>query len=120
MQFEDIKDEVTSILEQENGRFLSAYQICQKLEKKNEPIWQKLTKVYPSINITIPMGEGTGKHYSPASFVGNSLSHFVRQKLIANLEQRYFGCEGVKFEGIEPGFTGNEVGIWAINNGRVS
>ncbi|WP_027150376.1 hypothetical protein [Methylobacter tundripaludum] len=115
MHFADIKTEVVAILESAQGRFLTAYQICQRLEMSAESTWQALVAEYPSVNAATPMGEGTGRQYSPASFVANALKHFVETSAVRNLRQELFECEGVSFNGIDPGFTGNVVGIWAIN-----
>ena len=115
MHFADIKTEVVAILESAQGRFLTAYQICQRLEISAEPTWQALVAEYPSVNAATPMGEGTGRQYSPASFVANALKHFVETSAVRNLRQELFECEGVSFNGIDPGYTGNVVGIWAIN-----
>lgn len=115
MHFEDIKTEVVAILESAQGCFLTAYQICQRLEVSAEPVWQALVTEYPSANSATPMGEGTGSQYSPASFVANALKHYVETDSVQNLRQELFECEGVSFNGIDPGFTGNVVGIWAIN-----
>lgn len=114
MKFEDIRNEVIQIIRSTEGRFLTAYQICQKLQTTASPIWENLVGEYPSENAAKPMGEGTGHQYSPASFVANALKHFVETRAVPNLRQEFFECEGVSFKGIDPGFTGNVVGIWAI------
>lgn len=114
MHFAEIRTEVVEILKATQGRFLTAYQICQRLEVRAEPTWQALIKEYPSVNVETPMGEGTGRQYSPASFVANALKHFVETSAVPNLRQELFECEGVSFNGIDPGFTRNVVGIWAI------
>lgn len=115
MHFGDIKEELIAILNAAQGRFLTAYQICQKLEINSAQVWQSLITAYPSENATTPMGEGTGRQYSPASFVANALKHFVAQGEVEGLRQEILECEGVSFNGIDPGFTGNVVGIWATN-----
>lgn len=115
MQFTNIKNELVSVLESAQGRFLTAYQICQRLEVCAKPTWQALVEEYPSADPATPMGEGTGRQYSPASFVANALKHFVDTGAVPKLKQELFECEGVSFTGIDPGFTGNVVGIWAIN-----
>lgn len=115
MKFQDVEQIVVSIIQGEKGRFLSAYQICQQIARMNPVLWASLVREYPSVNSDIPMGEGTGKHYSPASFVANALRNLVEKRPDLGLRQERFGCDGVSFDGVDPGFTGNEVGIWAIN-----
>lgn len=115
MHFADIRTEVVAILEAAQGNFLTAYQICQKLQVRAVPTWQALVAEYPSAHAETPMGEGTGHQYSPASFVANALKHFFKTSAVKYLRQELFVCEGVSFNGIDPGFTGNVVGIWAIN-----
>jgi len=114
MKFDEITKEVTAILKNSSPLFLSAYQICQRIETRNPALWQRLIHEYPSTNPDTPMGEGTGQYYSPASFIGNALKHYSKQNVIKGLRQEYFDSEGVTFSGVEPGFTGNEVGIWAL------
>lgn len=112
MRFEEIKTEVLEIVRSQHGRFITAYQICQHLEQSYWPLWDRLTAAYPSASPNITMGEGTGHQYSPASFVANALKHYAEQE--QELVQSEFACDGVSFNGIAPGFTGNIVGIWAI------
>jgi len=115
MQYHEILDELTAIIQEAEGRFLTAYQICQKIELNYPNLWESLVNEYPSSAPETPMGEGTGRHYSPASFVANALSHFNSNSTIRGLKQELLECEGVSFNGVEPGFTGNVVGIWAIH-----
>ena len=113
MRFEEITNEVSQLLGAAQGRFLTAYQICQQLEQMFPQVWLELIAEYPSVTREIPMGEGTGQQYSPASFVANALKHFYTMGSVVGLRQEALVCEGVIFSGIAPGFTGNTVGIWA-------
>lgn len=114
MKYEEIKDELIEVIKSAQGDFLTAYQICQKLESIAPELWQSLLEAYPSATPETPMGEGTGHKYSPASFIANALKHFTLKGSIAGLKQEQLECEGVTFNGVEPGFTGNVVGIWSI------
>lgn len=114
LKFEDIKDELIEVIKSAKGDFLTAYQICQKLESIDPMLWQSIVETYPSATPETLMGEGTGHKYSPASFVGNALKHFTSNGSIVGLQQELLECEGVTFNGVEPGFTGNRVGIWSI------
>lgn len=114
MQFDDIKIEAQNILESFEGQYLTAYQICQHLEIRYPSLWAKLIADYPSADPSTPMGKNTGKHFSPASFIGNALAYHRTNGTIANLRHGYFSCDGVTFNGVEPGYTGNTVSIWAI------
>jgi hypothetical protein len=114
MQFDEIRNEVIAILRDSSPLFLSAYQICHRIEGGYPALWQRLIREYPSTNPATPMGEGTGQYYSPASFVGNALKHYFNKVAIQGLRQEYFDCKGVLFSGVEAGFTGKEIGIWAL------
>lgn len=114
MRFVDVRADVEQILRSAQGRFLSAYQICQRLQVVAPARWAQLVAEYPSVHAETPMGEGTGRQYSPASFIGNALKHFVETGEVTGLRQELLECEGVSFDGIDPGFTGNFVGIWAL------
>ncbi|ABM23693.1 MULTISPECIES: hypothetical protein [Shewanella] len=114
MQYKNIKDELENVIKSAEGHFLSAYQICQKLENNYPNLWSSLVYAYPSLDPNTPMGEGTGLQYSPASFVANALKYFTANSAISGLRQETLKCEGVNFDGVAPGFTGNIVGIWAI------
>lgn len=120
MRFDEIQDEVLNVLQLAQGRFLTAYQICQRLQKARSPLWKTLVQEYPSQDASTPMGEGTGRHYSPASFVANALKYFVDNNMVDGLMQETFECDGVSFHEIEPGFTGNIVGIWAFQIKQVN
>lgn len=111
MKYIEIKDELLAIVRSVDGYFLSSYQICEKLEEQYSVLWQKIKDEYPSMSKEIDMGAGTGKHYSPASFVANALAHFSKSE--PKLKQEYFSCENVSFGGTIPGFTGHVLGIWA-------
>ena len=114
MQFDDIRDQILAILSSVRGRFLTSYQICQMLEESNPALWRDLVRAYPSAHPATPMGEGTGHRYSPASFVSNALKHFLANGSVPGLRQESLDSRGSSFNGIEPGFTGPELGIWAI------
>lgn len=115
MHFIDFKPQIVQIVRDAQGRFLTAYQICQVLERDYADQWQLLIEAYPSADAETPMGEGTGNQYSPATFVARALAHFTSADTSLGLRQESFSCEGVSFSGIAPGFTGNFVGIWAIH-----
>lgn len=112
MKYEEVINEVVSILQGHNGKFVTAYQICQQIEQSYQDLWARLTAEYPSIDPDVTMGEGTGSNYSPASFVANALKHHSTQN--SQISQEWLSCEGVTFNGVAPGFTGNFVGIWAF------
>ncbi|MBX9634934.1 MAG: hypothetical protein K2X44_08125, partial [Magnetospirillum sp.] len=116
MEFEDVRASVVEIISAANGRFLTAYQICQRIEQSDPELWQTIVTSYPSSDPDVPMGAGAGRHYSPASFVANSLRYFLRMGMIPGLRLEWFECEGVSFSGVDPGYTGNVVGIWAIQD----
>lgn len=111
MKYIEIQEIAFEIVREAEGYFLSSYQICQKIEERNPELWERIRIEYPSENQNIDMGAGTGKHYSPASFVANALKYFSERN--DELKQEYFSCEGVSFEKTIPGFTGNILGIWA-------
>ena len=114
MEYIEIQQEVLEILRAASGSFLSAYQVCQDIEKNNDALWSRLTDAYPSIDTPVPMGTGTGRHYSPASFVAGALAHFTRSREIPGLRQEMFSCGGVVFSGIGACNTEKAIGIWAI------
>lgn len=112
MKYSDVINEVLSILEGHNEKFVTAYQICQQIELTYPDLWARLIAAYPSVDPVVAMGEGTGSNYSPASLIANALKHY--SNLNKHIIQEWFSCEGVTFSGIAPGFTGNFVGIWAF------
>ena len=75
-------------------------------------MWQRLTTAYPSIDPNVAMGEGTGRYYSPASFVSHALKH--QSSVNPDIVQEVLSCEGVSFGNIAPGFTGHMTSIWAL------
>ena len=58
------------------------------------------------------MGDGTGRYYSPATFVSQALKHQSTNN--QHIVQEVLSCEGVSFGDIAPGFTGNMTSIWAL------
>jgi hypothetical protein len=111
MEFLEIKDVVIEIIQQENGNFVSVYQICIKMEKLHPKLWQQICIQYKSKDKKIKMGKGTGKNYSPASFVGNALSNFKDEDV--RIRQEYFSCKNVHFGDIKTNHGENSIGIWA-------
>lgn len=111
MKFTDIQAELQRIIQNQNGNFISAYQVCNQMETLFPQQWARLRDAYPSQEGYPEMGAGANKPYSPATFVAQALEHF--RKNGAPLRKEYFICENVNFNGIKPGFTGNLVSIWA-------
>lgn len=109
MEFNDVKKDVLEILQKENGKFITPYQIFEKLSSE---IKDKLTEAYPPQAGGPSMGAGCGKSYSPATFIAKALDYFFYDKNIF-LRKEQLSCKGVTFNGTEPGFTGNVISIWA-------
>ena len=112
MHYSDIRNELIEIVESQEGKFISAYQICNILEESYPVVWEQLRSEYPSPEGRPDMGAGASTQYSPATFVAQALENFRIKG--ANLRKEYFTCENIEFNGIKPGFTGNVVSIWAI------
>jgi len=112
MNYHEIINEVVEILGGHEGCFVTAYQICQQIEQAHPDLWQRLTTAYPSIDPNVAMGEGTGRYYSPASFVSHALKHHSTGN--QDIVQEVLSCEGVSFSGVAPGYTGNITSIWAL------
>ena len=114
MQLNQYQNQLINIVQSANGHFLSAYQICNILEKDYPQVWASLVAEYPSTSGNPEMGKGANKPYSPATYVAKALEHFrVNGQPI---RKEYFSCENVNFNGTDPGFTGNVVSIWAWRN----
>lgn len=111
MKFTDIQSEILQIVQDKEGRFISAYQVCNQLEAMYPQQWEQLKKDYPSQEGCPEMGAGACSHYSPANFVALALEHF--HKGGTPLQKEFFVCENVIFNGVKPGYTGNWVSIWA-------
>ena len=111
MQLTAFQTEILSIVQSENGYFLSAYQICNALEEQFPQIWAQLIAAYPSQGNAPQMGAGANKPYSPATYVALALEHFRQNG--SPIRKEYFSCKNVEFNGITPGFTGNVISIWA-------
>lgn len=114
MQHLEIKKEIVGILAGAKGQFMSAYQVCQRIEKDHKLLWDRLVAEYPSANPATPMGVGTGVKYSPATFVAQALAALAKANSVQGLRHEHLSCEGVSFSGTDPGYTGNVIGIWAI------
>lgn len=111
MKLNTYQNELISIVQSANGYFLTAYQICNILEKNFPQIWTELTAEYPSNPGDPEMGQGANKGYSPATYVAKALDYYRENG--QPLRKEYFSCENVEFNGTVPGFTGNVVSIWA-------
>jgi hypothetical protein len=114
MKYSDIKKELLEIVGNQKGKFISAYQICNILEETHPQIWVTLRDAYPSPEGHPTMGAGANKQYSPATFVAQALENFRVKD--PSIRKEYFTCENIEFNGTKPGFTGNIVSIWAIQN----
>lgn len=107
MEFNEIRDQLLSVLQQGNGMFRTAYQIFSNLRQETQ---DRLTREYPVVSGRPPMGAGAGIYYSPASFIAHALEYFARSN--NRIIQGRIDSQNVQFEGYEPGFKGT-TSIWA-------
>ncbi len=112
MQFEEVRDVCFEILRALEGRFTTPYQICRGIERTHLDLWRRLLREYPSAPGQPPMGEGAGTPFSPASFVALALNHFHRNGQ-EHLMKESFDSTDVNFVGVDPGFKGGWISIWA-------
>ncbi len=112
MEYKEVINEVIEILEECEGDFITAYQICNKIELTYPYLWRRITTDYSSINPNIAMGEGTGNSYSPATFISNALQNYSKDN--PHIVKDVLSCEGVLFGDVVPGFTGKRITIWAL------
>lgn len=112
MHFHEVHDVVMDIVHSREGRFITSYQICNEIKREHPLLWNRLVAEYPSSPGQPAMGEHAGTPFSPASFVAHALRHFKQQDP-ASLISGKFDSTDVVFEGIEPGFRGGWLSIWA-------
>jgi hypothetical protein len=111
MRYEEIRDVMIDDLQGLEGRYTSAYQICRRLEELRPELWQRLVREYPGREGQPAMGESAGTPYSPATFVSHALDNIRR--LEPRILKAHFDSAGVVFAGVEPGFRGGWLLIWA-------
>lgn len=111
MHFREIENELLHVLRQHSGRFLTAYQICNKL--KSAPVWERIEAEYSDPDQATKMGQGTGHPYSPASFVANALK-FLSDQEGSDIVQNELVCTGLTIEEVSPSPSADFLGIWAV------
>ncbi|MGY3871060.1 hypothetical protein ACW5W4_16270 [Aeromonas crassostreae] len=74
-------------------------------------LWNVIQSEYGTATGNPTIGAGAGQHYYTASFVSQAIAHF--SKTLKEIKKEYLTCEGVTFNNIELGYTGNVVAIWA-------
>lgn len=109
MEFSDLKDEIETILINNRGTYVLAYQIYKELEKINKMKWDKLNQTY-----TNNVGVGAGSYHTPVAHIADALSYFTRNKEIEGLEQADFCKNGIKVYDIQPSPSQITLGIWRI------
>jgi hypothetical protein len=109
MEYNEVRNEVYRVLQEGDGKFRTAYQICTKLEPA---LWRRLIEEYPSAPGQPPMGKGAGIYYSPAGFIAHALDYFYDRDH-NSIMKAWFDSKNIVFEGIEPGFEGGWISIWA-------
>lgn len=107
MEFTEIETELVEVVRRGNGMFRTAYQIFANLEQTTK---DRLTREYPVTSGRPEMGEGAGRHYSPASFIAHALEYFARSN--GRIVQKSIDTQNARFEGYTPGFKGT-TSIWA-------
>jgi hypothetical protein len=107
VEFQEIQEELFSVLQQGAGMFRTPYQIFVRLGQGTR---DRLTREYPVAQGSPIMGEGAGIYYSPASFISHALDYFKEHNI--HIAKGYIDSENVTFEGYAPGFRGN-ISIWA-------
>lgn len=110
MIYAEIEESLLSILQKLSGKYVTAYQVVLFLKESEPAVYEKLVVSYQT-NPKVQMGAGSGEHYSPASFIGGALSNLTKKHSCLN--QAVFYSKNLFIGVIEPGFTGNEIGIWA-------
>lgn len=112
MEFNEVRSKVYRVLQEGDGRFRTAYQICARIEEFNPRLWGRILEEYPSAPGRPPMGEGAGIHYSPANFIAHALDYFFGRDT-TNIMKAWFDSKNITFDGTEPGFKGGWISIWA-------
>ena len=109
MEFSDLKDEIETILINNRGTYVLAYQIYKELEKINKMKWDKLNQTY-----TNNVGVGAGSNYTPATFIARALGYFTDNKNIKGLEQGDLCVKGITIKEIQPSPSQVTLGVWRI------
>ncbi|KHN49594.1 hypothetical protein [Pectobacterium fontis] len=111
MKLNDLSDALIQIIKDENGHYLSAYQICMIIQDKLPEEWEKIHSEYTSEASPVPMGTGAGTNYSPASYVAQSLEFLSKSN--KQIKKEYLNSKWITIDGLEPGYSGKIISIWA-------
>lgn len=111
MEHDEIQTEVYAILRSLEGRFATSYQIAIRLEEAYPELWNRLRSAYPTGPGAPAMGGGAGRSFTPASFIAVALQAFHRRD--GRVRMEWFDSTNMTFAGVEPGFRGGWVAIWA-------
>lgn len=113
MKYEELDSTLHRILEDAGGRFLTAYQICNVLENSDAQLWERLRSDYPSKTGQGSVGAESGAQYSPATFVSMALDNFRKKDKNSRISKEWLDPRNCTFDGIEPGYKGKDLSIWA-------
>jgi hypothetical protein len=110
MQHDEIKNIALEILQEVNdGGFISAYQIFERIKAKDPKLAKRIETDYAPEKGEPPTVAGSDRHFSIAVFIANALSEF--QKKHKNIQQDWLDAVDLKIGEIQP--SGPKITIWA-------
>jgi hypothetical protein len=110
MRHEEIKNITLEILQEENdGRFISPYQIFKRIKAKDPMLAKKIEAAYYPEKGEPPTVAGKDKHFTIIAFITNALVKF--QKNHENIKQEWLDSMDIKIGGIQP--SAPKITIWA-------
>jgi len=115
MKYAEIQATVIQILQEQQGKYLLAYQIFKRIERENPTLAAQLLEAYPSEPGRPAMGKNAGIYYSAATFIAKALNHFKHSN--PNIGKAFLTSEDIQNEEILAGDP-KGLSIWAWTTPR--
>ncbi|MGD0276623.1 MAG: hypothetical protein ABSB79_11345 [Syntrophales bacterium] len=110
MQHNEIRNITLEILQEaKDGRFISAYQIFERIKAKDPKLAMKIEATYSPEKGEPPTIAGSDEHFTIAVFIANALTDF--QKSHEEIKQEWLEAMDIMIGGIQP--SGPKITIWA-------
>lgn len=109
IEIDDMREVLFAILRGADGKFLSVYQICKRIEGRDNDLWARLTAAYTTDNPPPEYGPNAGTYYAPSSRVAHALKQLKDQD--SHLLQGVLDCSDLVFRDVDTGRR--EISIWA-------
>ncbi len=111
MQYDEIRLTLLQVfsLRENEGRFLTAEQVCGDIKEKFPRIWEEITCSFPENNLNQLYPQLESK-YTPVRFIEGALKYYAMNNGIPGLEQGEINITNIN----DPAKTSKGMTVWRL------